>query len=559
MATRAHGPLLIPGGARFRIWAPKLGRLAVRVDGRDHPLGRGAGGWFEGEVRGAGDGARYALVLEDGRVRPDPASRRQPDGVHAASQLFDPGRHAWRDAAWRGLPLEELVFYELHVGTFTAEGTLDAAAERLPELVDLGVTCVELMPVQPFPGERNWGYDGVALHAVHEGYGGPAALQRFVDSAHAAGLAVCLDVVYNHLGPEGNYLLELGPYLTERHRSPWGDGLDFDGPGAEPVRAFMLEAAVQWVRDFHVDVLRLDATHAIEDASARHVAGAICDAVHAAGRSLGRSVHVVVENDRNDRSVIDPAPGGWGAAAVWADDLHHAIHALLTGERTAFLEDYGRPEDVARALGEGFVYQGQVSPFRGRPHGTRVRGLAPARFVTCLQNHDQVGNRPRGERLASLVPWEALRPASALVLLGSGLPLLFMGEEYGEANPFLYFTSHSDPGLARAVSEGRKKEFIARGAEEVPDPQDPETFRRSKLSRRRDGRGGELRAHYQRMLGLRRLHGAAIAAAWPAVEQDGTAFTLRRPGLVVRANLGPRPAGGLGPFGLEIISSPASA
>jgi maltooligosyltrehalose trehalohydrolase len=552
MPSHTHGPSLVPRGVRFEVWAPKARRTAVRAGGRDHLLHRGADGWHGGTVAGLAPGDRYALVL-DGRVRPDPASRWQPDGVHGPSRVFDPGRHRWQDAAWRGPPLDALVFYELHLGTFTVQGTLDAAAERLPDLATLGVTCVELMPVQPFAGGRNWGYDGVAPYAVHEAYGGPPALQRFVDRAHGLGLAVCLDVVYNHLGPEGSYLPEMGPYLTSRHRSPWGDGLDFDGRDAGPVRSFMVGAAVRWIRDFHVDVLRLDATHAIADESPRHLVAEICDAVREEARAQGRAVHVAVEDDRNDRAVLDPPPHGWGASAVWADDLHHALHALLTGERSRYLVDYGRPADVARALAEGFAYQGELSAYRGRAHGTDTRGLAPSRFVTCLQNHDQVGNRPRGERIASLVPWEALVPASTLVLLGSGLPLVFMGEEYGEGRPFLYFTSHSDPALARAVSEGRRNEFIAEGAEGVPDPQDPETFLASKLSHRRDGPHGALREHYRRMLALRSKHRAAIAAGWPEVVRDGTAFTLRRAGLVVRANLGPVPTSGLAPWGTEIL------
>jgi maltooligosyltrehalose trehalohydrolase len=556
MLGREHGAVLLPTGARFSVWAPAAQHVAVRAAGRDHPLASRGRGWFDGEVRGLSEGAEYAFVLDGGRVRPDPASRRQPQGVHGPSALFDPGRHAWTDAGWRGLPLEALAFYELHLGTFTEEGTLDAAAARLADLVELGVTCVELMPVQPFAGERNWGYDGVSVRAVHEGYGGPAALQRFVDRAHALGLAVCLDVVFNHLGPEGNYLTEFGPYLTHRHRSLWGDGLDYDGGRAAPVRRLMVGAAVQWVRDFHVDALRLDATHAIEDASGRHLAAEISDEVREVARAAGRLVHVVAEDDRNDRRVLDPPPAGWGCSAVWADDLHHAVHALLTGEHESFLADYGGVAPVRRALAEGFSYQGEVSPFRGRPHGTPPRGLAPARFVTCLQNHDQVGNRPRGERLAALVPWEALYPASALVLLGSGTPLLFMGEEYGETRPFQYFTSHGDPELARAVSEGRRKEFIANGADDVPDPQDPATFARSKLSHRRDGRHAELRGHYRRMLALRRKHLTTIAARFPAVEVDGTAFTLRREELVVRANLGAEPAGGLGPWGLAVEEAP---
>jgi maltooligosyltrehalose trehalohydrolase len=505
-------------------------------------------------VRGLGDGDAYALVRDGGPARPDPASRRQPEGVHGPSALFDPRRHAWTDAGWRGLPLEALVFYELHVGTFTAEGTLDAAALRLPDLVDLGVTCVELMPLQPFAGARNWGYDGVDVRAVHEGYGGPAALQRFVDRAHAVGVAVCLDVVYNHLGPEGNYLSELGPYLTDRHHSAWGDGLDYDGPGSEPVRRLMIGAAVGWIRDFHVDALRLDATHAIADGTPRHLVAEIVAEAHAAGEAAGRIVQVVAEDERNDRAVLAPPPEGWGCDAVWSDDLHHAIHALLTGERERFLADFGSAEELRRALAEGWAWQGEVTRHRGTRRGTSARGFAPARFVTCLQNHDQVGNRAAGERIASLVPWDALYPAAALVLLGSGTPLLFMGEEYGETRPFQYFTSHGDPALARGVSEGRRSEFISSAAE-VPDPQDPATFERSRLTHRRDGRHGQLRERYRRLLALRRKHLTAIAARFPEVEVDGTAFTLRREALVVRANLGAQPAGGLAPWAVEIVEA----
>ncbi len=312
MPAREHGPTVVPGGVRFRVWAPKAQRVAVRTGGVDHPLAHARSGWFDGSVPGPGEATRYALVVDGGEARPDPASARQPEGVHGPSEVFDAGRHAWTDRGWRGLPLEELVLYELHVGTFTPEGTLDAAAGRLPDLVELGLTCVELMPLQPFAGERNWGYDGVSLRAVHEAYGGPAALQRFVDRAHALGLAVCLDVVYNHLGPEGNYLPELGPYFTPRHRSLWGDGLDYDGPRSAPVRALMVGAATRWIREFHVDALRLDATHAIEDRSRRHLVAEIVAAVREAGDAAGRRVHVVAEDDRNDRKVLDPPPRGWG-------------------------------------------------------------------------------------------------------------------------------------------------------------------------------------------------------------------------------------------------------
>jgi len=552
---REHGAVPGAGGARFCVWAPRSTRVAVRALGRDHPLAPKPRGWFEGEVKGLGDGAGYALVLDRDRVRPDPASLRQPEGVHGPSALFDPARHAWTDAGWRGLPLESLVFYELHVGTFTSAGTLDAAAARLPDLVELGATCVELMPVQPFPGNRNWGYDGVSLHAVHEGYGGPAALQRFVDRAHALGLAVCLDLVFNHLGPEGNYLSDFGPYFTPRHHSMWGDGLDYDGRGSDAVRRFMIGAAVRWIRDFHVDALRLDATHAIVDESPRHLVAELCEAVRAVAREAGRIVHVVAEDERNERRLLEPPPAGWGCSAVWADDLHHALHALLTGEREKFLADFGDAARLHRALAEGFAMQGEVSRFSGRPRGTDPRGLAPSRFVTSLQNHDQVGNRALGERIAALVPWDALYPASALVLLGSGTPLLFMGEEYGELRPFQYFTSHGDAELGRAVSEGRRNEHIA-AAGEVPDPQEPATFERSKLSHRRDGRHGHLREHYRRLLALRRKHLTEIAARFPEVEVEGTAVTLRREALLVRANLGAAPAGGLGPWAVTIEERP---
>ncbi len=551
MTRHVHGPQVRPDGVRFSVWAPALARVAVHVRGRDYPFEGAGDGWWRADVPGARPGDRYALVLPDGRQLPDPASRRQPDGVHGASEVWDPAKFSWRHA-FRGRALEELVFYELHVGTFTGEGTLDAAAERLPDLVELGVTCVELMPVQPFAGLRNWGYDGVELHAVHEGYGGPDALQRFVDRAHGLGLGVCLDVVFNHLGPEGNYLSSFGPYFTSRHRSPWGDGIDYDGPDAAPIRAYALQAAAQWVRDFRVDALRLDAVHAIPDDSPRHLVAELCGEVEAIARESGRAVHVIAESDHQDRKVVDPAPAGWGCAAMWADDFHHALHALLTGERGAFYQDFGTMEPLARALAEGFAWQGQPSRYRGRPWGTGTRGLTPARFVFCAQNHDQVGNRPVGERLSTLVPWEALAPIATVVLLGSGLPLLFMGEEYGEDRPFLYFTSHADPALAAAVSEGRKSEFIAEAAGSVPDPQVESTFARSRLSHRRDGAHGALREHYRRMLDIRRRHASTLGMRWPEVRVEGRSIHLRRPGLDVAANLGAEPASGLGPWGWRV-------
>jgi maltooligosyltrehalose trehalohydrolase len=540
-----HGISRHGDSLRLAVWAPSAGRLGVRVAEGLLPLTREADGWWTADLPRLPSGTPYALVFPDGRERPDPAARAQVGDVHGPSAIFDPGQFRWTDGGWAGVPPEALVFYELHVGTFTEAGTLDAAVARLPEVVDLGVTCVELMPVQPFAGARNWGYDGVLLHAVHRAYGGPAALQRFVDRAHALGLGVCLDVVYNHLGPEGNYLGEFGPYTTARHRSPWGDGMNYDGPDSGPVRGYMVQAARSWVEDFHVDALRLDAVHAIVDDSPVHLVPEIVRAVHEAS---GGRARVIGESDLNDRKVVDPPPAGWGCDAVWADDFHHAIHALLTGERGAFYADFGEPEQLVAALEQGFVYRGQRSRFRGKPHGTGTEGLLPRQFVMCLQNHDQVGNRPTGERLASLVPRGALEPLATLLLLGPGLPLLFMGEEHGETRPFLYFTSHTDPELARAVSEGRRTEHIAE-AREVPDPQAETTFRDSRPARQGDAR---LRAHYQKMLAVRRRFLPLIASQWPRVRREGRAYRMERPGLTVTVNLGPEPALGLRAWGWEV-------
>ncbi|HZW88813.1 MAG TPA: malto-oligosyltrehalose trehalohydrolase [Myxococcaceae bacterium] len=541
-----HGVCRHEDGLRLAVWAPRTERLQLSLRGKLQPLAQAPDGWWTADLPRLPSGTPYALVFPDGRVRPDPAARAQEKDVHGPSAVFDPAEFRWTDGGWSGVPLEALAFYELHVGTFTEEGTLDGAAARLPELVDLGITCVELMPVQPFGGVRNWGYDGVLLHAVHGAYGGPAALQRFVDRAHALGLGVCLDVVYNHLGPEGNYLGEFGPYTTSRHRSPWGDGMNYDGPESGPVRGYMVQAARSWVEDFHVDALRLDAVHAIVDDSQFHLVQEIAGSVHQAS---GGRAWVIAESDLNDRRVVDPPPTGWGCDAAWADDFHHAVHALLTGERSAFYADFGEPEDLARALEHGFVYQGQPSRFRQRPHGTSTVGLLPRQFVTCLQNHDQVGNRPTGERIASLVPREALEPLATLLLLGPGLPLLFMGEEHGETRPFLYFTSHTDPELGKAVSEGRRAEFIAE-AKEVPDPQAERTFRDSRPARSGDQ---ALRAHYRQMLAVRRRYRQVIASSWPRVRREGRAYRLERPGLTVTVNLGAEPALGLPAWGWEVL------
>lgn len=473
------------------------------------PIVQRAGGYFEAVTRGV-PGLRYWYVLDGDRRRPDPAARSLPEGVHGPAEVVDPASFRWTDAGWRGRPLSEYVIYELHVGAFTPEGTFTAVIPRLPRLVALGVTAIELMPVASFPGPRNWGYDGVGLYAPQKTYGGPAGLQALVDAAHAYGLAVVLDVVYNHLGPEGNYLAEFGPYFTNRYHTPWGPSINYDGEDAAEVRRFFIENALRWVTEYHIDSLRLDAIHGIFDLSPVHILRELNAAVQRLAARLGRHIPVVAESASNDRRVIDPVrKGGHGLAGQWSDDFHHALHALLTGERTGYYADYGRLDQLAKAYTDGFVYQGEPSAYRGRPHGTPSRDIPGERFVVFAQNHDQVGNRGQGERLTGLVPFEALKVAAAAVLLGPTVPLLFMGEEYGEPAPFLYFTSHEDPSLGEAVRRGRWEEFAAFGwSGEIPDPQAPVTFEASRLRWELQEAGSHARlwAFYQALLHLRREH-----------------------------------------------------
>jgi maltooligosyltrehalose trehalohydrolase len=471
---------------RFRVWAPAAERVDVRIvapEPQTVPMRRASErGYWEATAEGVGPGARYWYVL-DGRERPDPASRWQPDGVHGPSAVVDPA-FGWTDSAWRGRPIEQYVVYELHVGTFAGAGTFDAAIAELSRLADLGITAVELMPVGEFPGARNWGYDGVFPFAAQSTYGGPDGLRRFVDAAHRHGLCVVLDVVYNHLGPEGNVLADFGPYFTSTYSTPWGDALNFDGRGSDEVRSFFVENALVWVSDFHVDGLRLDAVHAIVDPTARPFVQELAEAVQVAGRSLDRFVTVIAESAANDvRLVRGRDAGGMGLDAVWSDDFHHALHALVTGERASYYGDYGTLDDLARAYAEAFVYDGRYSPYRGRRHGSRAVGVRGERFVVCGQNHDQVGNRPAGERLTALVDPARLRLVAAAVVLSPFVPMLFMGEEYGETAPFPYFVSHTDPGLVEAVRDGRRREMAGNDrAGEPPDPQAEATFASAKLT-----------------------------------------------------------------------------
>jgi maltooligosyltrehalose trehalohydrolase len=504
--------LLDRGGTRFRVWAPKAESLSVRLlsgeTSRTVPLRAEADGYFVGIVAGARAGDRYFYRFTDGSERPDPASRFQPLGVHGPAQIVDRCSFPWSDANWQGLPLEEYVIYELHVGAFTAEGTFESVIHRLDYLTELGVTAVELMPVAQFPGERNWGYDGAYPFAPQNSYGGPEGLKLLVDACHRRGLAVILDVVYNHLGPEGNYLGCYGPYFTDRYRTPWGEAVNFDGPDSDAVRGFFVSNALYWVTEYHVDALRLDAIHGIFDFSTRHILQELAEAVHGEARRLGRAVQVIAESSLNDARTVKPTPfGGHGLDGQWNDDFHHALRTLLTGERDGYYVDFGEFSQLAKAFREGFVYSGQHSRYRRRRHGSSSAGIAPGRFVVFSQNHDQVGNRLRGERLGHSLSPEKLKLAAGAVLLSPYLPLLFMGEEYGETAPFAYFIHHGDPELVAAVRRGRREEFAAFAWQgEMPDPQAETTFLSAKidLERRRQGMHASLFALYRELLRLRR-------------------------------------------------------
>ncbi len=478
------------GSTVWRVWAPLCDSVSLVTWSagvrRETGMTAEGSGWFVHRQSDVSEGLRYAFKPADGREYPDPASRWQPDGVHRPSAVFFPQSYSWSDEGWRGVAREDLVIYELHVGAFTPEGTLPAIIPRLPQLLALGVTAIELMPVAQFAGDRNWGYDGVHPYAVQHSYGGPRALQQLVDAAHRIGLAVILDVVYNHLGPEGNYFGLFGPYFTDRYRTPWGKAINYDGPDSDPVRQFAIDNACTWVRDFHVDGLRLDAVHMIYDFGACHVLAEIQAAVQEEAARANRLVHVIAESNQNDvRLVSPPDRGGYGLDGVWSDDFHHGVHALLTGERDGYYQDFGGPEQLAKALNDVFVYDGCYSPFRRRRHGSRVGTIDRTRFVVCIQNHDQVGNRARGDRFATILPPAAQRLACGLLLLSPCVPLLFMGEEYGEPRPFPFFCSFGDPALIEAVRRGRREEFASLAFAwkvEVPDPQDPQTFAAAKLA-----------------------------------------------------------------------------
>lgn len=513
--SRRIGAMPLSGDrCEFTVWAPLLKQVAVEVwatpsaeTSRRLPLEQDDWGYWQATVDDVKPGALYSFHLNDDLVRPDPASRCQPEGVHGRSQVVDAISHPWQDSDWQNLPLESYVCYELHVGTFTPEGTFEAIIPRLADLQEIGVNAVEIMPVAQFPGDRNWGYDGVYPFAVQTSYGGVEGLKRLVNACHERGMALILDVVYNHFGPEGNYTRDFAPYFTEHYNTPWGAAMNFDDAYSYGVRNFFIENVLYWFRDFHIDALRLDAIHAIYDFGAKHILAEMADAVTELGEMQGRSHYLIAESDLNDGRVIRPADqGGHGIDAQWSDDFHHCVHALLAGESTGYYQDFGTVEHLAQAWQRSFVYNWRYSPFRHRWHGNDVSDRPGSQFVVCVQNHDQVGNRMLGERLSQLTNFEGLKLAAANVVLAPAIPMLFMGEEYGENAPFLYFISHTDEDLLQAVRAGRKREFADFHLEgEPPEAASQETFDRCILNwdQRHQGHHGSLRAFYRELMALR--------------------------------------------------------
>ncbi len=498
----------------FRVWAPRVESISLRLPGPPERLlamNRAPKGYHELVVEDVRPGTTYFYRLNDDRDRPDPASHFQPEGVHQASAVIDP-RFDWTDQGWSGLPMHEYVIYELHVGTFSPEGTFDGAIPYLDDLVELGITAIELMPIAQFPGGRNWGYDGVHPFAAQNTYGGPDGLRRLVDAAHARGLAVVLDVVYNHLGPEGNYLGEFGNYFTDRHHTPWGQALNFDDHDSDEVRRYFVENSLYWIDLFHIDALRLDAVHAIFDFSARPFLQELADAVRLEGERLNRRVYTIAESSLGDPRLLEPKQvGGFGLDSQWCDDLHHALRTELTGDRDGYYADYHGLEDIIKAYQEGFVQDGNWSHYRGRRHGRPARHLHPLQLVVCSQNHDQVGNRLWGERLTELISQEQLKLAAATILLSPYQPMLFMGEEYAEKARFQFFISHGDPDLVEAVRQGRREEFRRfEWKEDPPDPQAEETFLRCRLdhSLKQQDPHRAIWKYYQALIGLRRESGS---------------------------------------------------
>jgi maltooligosyltrehalose trehalohydrolase len=502
--------------AEFRVWAPNLTNLSVRILGehpRTIPMTRSTdpqSAEFVAIVPEVSEGTDYVYVLEGERERPDPVSRWQPHGVHGPSRIVNPASFRWSDQEWSGIPLKDFIIYELHTGTFSREGTLESVIPRLPYLRDLGITALEIMPVAEVPGNRNWGYDGASLYAPQSSYGGPTGLKKLVDACHQHGLAVILDVVYNHLGPEGNYLPEFAPCFTDAHNTPWGKAINFDGPESDGIRRFIIDNALYWLTEFHVDALRLDAIHGIYDFGARHVLDELSDAFQTQAQRPKRQAWLIAESDLEDVRIINPrSKGGYALDAQWHDDFHHALYALLTGQREGFLMDFGALAELSKCIRDGFVFDWKYSRYRERHHGSSSVDRPGEQFVGFIQNHDQVANTSRGKRLASLVSAGEQKLAAVLMLCSPFLPLLFMGEEYGETAPFFYFTSFEDRGLADAVREGRKRELGSHYSEsDFADPQAVTTFARCKLdwSKTATSPHAEILRLYHDLISLRKQH-----------------------------------------------------
>lgn len=483
----------------FRVWAPAVARMDVKVNGRLYPMKR-TNESFETDVEDAGAGDDYVYVAEGKEGLPDPASRHQPHGVHGPSRIVDPNSFLWTDGAWRNIPLKEYIFYELHIGTFTPEGTFFSAAEKLPHLVDLGITAVEVMPIAEFPGSRNWGYDGVHLYAVEDSYGGPNGLKFFVNACHRHGIAAVLDVVYNHAGPEGNYLGEFGPYFTSKHKTLWGGAFNYDDAFCDGVRRYIIDNALYWVQEYHVDALRLDAVHAIHDLSAKHLLEELAEAFQ------NQSAYLIAESDLNDPRIITPIDeGGYGLDAQWNDEFHHAVMARLACRSDGYFADFGTLDQIAKALTDGYVHDGDSSLFRKRRHGRSSRKRPGEQFVIFLQNHDQIANAFHGKRIGSILPWAAEKIAATLLFTAPNPPLLFMGQEYGERANFEYFIDHGDPALRAAVTKGRQREHEVFGLE-FHAPDDPGTYTTCKLDW--NSRNQEVFDFYRKLIALRKTYPA---------------------------------------------------
>ncbi len=521
---KQSGAFYKDGSCEFITWAPLLNSVEVYLPGKDsyHAMTRDEDGYWSARLDGIKPGDLYLFRLDGDKTLPDVASFQQPDGVHKASAVVDLSSFNWSDTGWKGLPLEEMIIYELHIGTFTVAGTFLSAIEKLDHLKELGINTIEIMPVAQFPGQRNWGYDGVYPHAVQHNYGGIDGLKQFVNAAHSKGLAVLLDVVYNHIGPEGNYLEAYGPYFTDKYRTPWGKALNYDGEYSDGVRDFFLQNAWLWLYNCHIDGLRLDAVHAIYDSSALHFLEQLNQLKRTVQKQSGSKKVLIAEFDLNNpKYALPETQGGFGLDGQWIDEFHHAMHALITGELNGYYEDFGTLEHLHKAFTTGYVYTGEYSKTRKRKFGVKPAGLQPSQFVSFSQNHDHIGNRMIGDRLTATLNENQLRLIAASYLLAPFVPLVFMGEEYGEKNPFQYFVDHGDPALVEAVRRGRKEEFsyFQKEGQEVPDPFDENTFSRSTLSwKLKDEEHRRMFEYYKELIHIRKTHGAFRDNSWKGIK-----------------------------------------